>query len=95
MKLLFLVFPFALCMTAKSLKIPGAKIEARQSWTSLGCYIDNVSGRALTSGETVPGGANAMTNELCQAACLSAGFNYAGTEYGQECCKFTVPYSLP
>ena len=92
MKLLFVVFSFTLCMTAKGLKIPKAKIEARAStWESLGCYIDNVSGRALPNGEAVPGGANAMTNELCQAACLNAGFSYAGTEYGQECCKTTCP----
>lgn len=92
MKLLFVVFHFTLCIAAKGLKVPKAKIEARAStWKSLGCYIDNVSGRALPNGEAVPGGANAMTNELCQAACLSAGFSFAGTEYGQECCKTTCP----
>ncbi|KAE9363009.1 glycoside hydrolase family 128 protein [Stipitochalara longipes BDJ] len=62
-------------------------IEARSSWTFLGCYTDNVSGRALPNGET--GGSNAMTNELCQSNCLQAGFSIAGTEYGGECCNFT------
>lgn len=92
MKLLFVILPFTLCMAAKGLKVPRAKLQARAStWKSLGCYIDNVSGRALPNAEAVPGGANAMTNELCQAACLDAGFSYAGTEYGQECCKTTCP----
>lgn len=62
-------------------------IKARDSWTSLGCYTDNVSGRALPNGESVTGGSAAMTNELCQSACQAAGFTIAGTEYGGECCK--------
>jgi len=63
-------------------------IEPRSSWNFLGCYIDNVSGRALPNGEAVPGGATAMTNEVCQSTCLAAGFSIAGTEYADECCKF-------
>lgn len=62
-------------------------LEARAGWTRLGCYTDNVSGRALPNGEQVPGGSAAMTNELCQTACSAAGFTIAGTEYGGECCK--------
>jgi glucan 1,3-beta-glucosidase len=56
-------------------------------WNFRGCYIDNVSGRALPNGEQVPGGASAMTNELCQSTCLADGFSIAGTEYAGECCK--------
>lgn len=63
-------------------------IEIRSSWTHQGCYTDNVSGRALPNGEAVPGGTDAMTNELCQAACEAAGFSIAGTEYAGECCKY-------
>lgn len=62
-------------------------IRARDSWTYLGCYTDNVSGRALPNGEAVTGGSAAMTNELCQSACQAAGFSMAGTEYAGECCK--------
>jgi hypothetical protein len=62
-------------------------LEARAGWTFLGCYIDNVSGRALPNGEQVPGGTNAMTNELCESTCLAVGFSIAGTEYAGECCK--------
>ena len=60
---------------------------ASGSWKSLGCYTDSVSARTLTSSEAVTGGTNAMTNELCQTACLNAGFSIAGTEYAGECCK--------
>jgi hypothetical protein len=82
-----------LCLNASCMTIPGgatAKIEARSSWTFLGCYTDNVSGRAVPDGEAVAGGTDAMTNELCQATCLTAGFTLAGTEYGGECCKFPL-----
>ncbi len=64
-----------------------SSLEARTGWTFLGCYIDNVSGRALPNGEQVAGGTNAMTNELCESTCLAAGFLIAGTEYAGECCK--------
>ncbi|TAQ84788.1 hypothetical protein B7494_g6896 [Chlorociboria aeruginascens] len=60
-------------------------IEARSSWTFLGCYTDNVSGRALPNSEAVEGGSAAMTNELCQSACQAARFSIAGTEYSGEC----------
>jgi glucan 1,3-beta-glucosidase len=56
-------------------------------WTLLGCYTDsNSSGRALT-GYPVPGGARAMTIELCQSTCLGLGYILAGLEYADECCK--------
>lgn len=62
-------------------------VETRSTWNFLGCYADNVSGRALPNGASVPGGSAAMTNEACQTACLAAGYSIAGTEYGGECCK--------
>ncbi len=65
-------------------------IEARSTWTFLGCYTDNVSGRALPNGKAVAGGTNAMTNELCQSKCLADGFTIAGTEYAGECCEFVI-----
>lgn len=70
-------------------RVPASTIETRAAWTALGCYTDNVSGRALATGEAVAGGTNAMTNEACQTACSAAGFSIAGTEYGGECCKFS------
>jgi hypothetical protein len=59
----------------------------RSGWNFLGCYTDNVSGRALPHGVQVPGGTSALTNEACQSACLAAGYIFAGTEYAGECCK--------
>jgi glucan 1,3-beta-glucosidase len=56
-------------------------------WTFLGCYTDNVGGRTLMNGVQVPGGASAMTIELCEATCKSAGYTLAGVEYSGECCK--------
>lgn len=74
----------------------GAKltIEARSNWKFLGCYTDNVSGRALPNGEAVHGGTAVLTNELCQSTCLAAGFSIAGTEYGGECCKLIFKMKL-
>jgi hypothetical protein len=54
-------------------------------WAKTGCYTDSVAARALAFGAAVPGGAAAMTNELCQAACEAAGYALAGTEYSGEC----------
>lgn len=73
------------CMTIN--RDTTSAIKVRDSWTYLGCYTDNVSGRALPNGEAVKGGSAAMTNELCQSACKSASFSMAGTEYSGECCK--------
>lgn len=83
------VIAFALTATCMTIKLQDEanNIEKRASWSSLGCYTDNVSGRALTTSGVVPGGSSAMTNEACQTACSAAGFSYAGTEYAGECCK--------
>ncbi|KAI9735773.1 MAG: hypothetical protein M1818_006382 [Claussenomyces sp. TS43310] len=56
-------------------------------WTALGCYADLVSNgaRVLPYGANVPGGSQAMTNELCQSTCHSLGYVLAGTEYSGEC----------
>jgi glucan 1,3-beta-glucosidase len=52
----------------------------------LGCYTDNNGGRAM-KGSSVPGGAKAMTVELCQSTCSGLGYVLAGLEYADECCK--------
>jgi hypothetical protein len=65
-----------------------ALLSARYTeWIFLGCYTDNVSARSLPYGISVPGGPFDMTVKLCQAACLNDGFQYAGVEYADECCK--------
>lgn len=55
--------------------------SAPTAWTALGCYTDSVAARTLTTAE-YPG---TMTVELCTSACKSAGYVYAGVEYGGEC----------
>ncbi|OBT38942.1 hypothetical protein VE00_10491 [Pseudogymnoascus sp. WSF 3629] len=56
-------------------------------WKLLGCYTDNVSGRALPLGIPVPGGSGAMTVEACTTGCHGEGYVLAGLEYAGECCE--------
>ncbi|KAJ7591598.1 hypothetical protein C8J56DRAFT_1137522 [Mycena floridula] len=51
-------------------------------WVNIGCYSDNVSGRALTTGNL---GLPSTTNEACTSACFSRGFRFSGTEFSAEC----------
>ncbi|OBT70836.1 hypothetical protein VF21_10396 [Pseudogymnoascus sp. 05NY08] len=51
----------------------------------LGCYTDSVSARTLATNTQVQGGPGNQSPEVCTAACLAAGFRYAGTEYSSEC----------
>lgn len=85
----------ALSVGANSIAIRAEVARDNQAWSLLGCYVDNVSGRALPNGVSVPGGSGALTNAACQAVCLTAGFHIAGTEYSGECCKcFSLPIRL-
>lgn len=68
-------------------------LQVRGGWTALGCYTDNVSGRTLTYGAAVAGGASAMTVELCQSTCQGLGYILAGVEYADECCMYTISYT--
>jgi hypothetical protein len=62
--------------------LPGA-------WAYQGCYTD-IPGRSLTGGGYADD--KAMTDESCIAYCSSKGFQYAGTEYSQECyCGSSLP----
>lgn len=86
-RVIFAFAPTSLSLVANRDSLTSSIIETRANWNSLGCYIDNVSGRSLPNGIAVPGGSITMTNEVCQTACLSAGFSISGTEYAGECCK--------
>lgn len=77
------------CMTISAER--ASIVETRSTWNFLGCYTDNVSGRALPNALSIPGGSAAMTNEACQTACTAAGFSIAGTEYSGECCEYLTP----
>ncbi|KAL7424676.1 hypothetical protein Q5752_000360 [Cryptotrichosporon argae] len=52
------------------------------NWTSMGCYTEATSGRALSSYSFT---SSAMTPKLCVDTCNSKGYYYAGTEYSTEC----------
>ncbi|KAF8573858.1 WSC-domain-containing protein [Ramaria rubella] len=50
-------------------------------WVAAGCITDSVDTRTLST--NIP--FNFVTVGLCTSACLSAGFIFAGLEFGQEC----------
>ncbi|OIW32843.1 WSC-domain-containing protein, partial [Coniochaeta ligniaria NRRL 30616] len=57
------------------------------TYTSLGCYTEATSGRALTGNST--SNSTNMTASVCKAFCY--GYKYFGVEYGQECyCGNTI-----
>lgn len=64
---------------------------AALGWQSMGCYTDSVQVRSLGHAVQITGGGGAMTIELCQGACVAAGFKLAGAEYSGECyCDNTI-----
>ncbi|KAM7191558.1 putative fungistatic metabolite [Naviculisporaceae sp. PSN 640] len=65
--------------TLAQLTVPG---NLPGAWTYQGCYTD-VAGRTIGAAGYADGAA--MTNQACIAFCSSKGFQYAGTEYSQEC----------
>jgi hypothetical protein len=58
----------------------GKKAPIQTGWVEQGCYTDSVAQRTFKVGMQVDGGAAAMTNTKCQAACKAAGYIWAGTE---------------
>lgn len=70
---------------------PSPTIVGPAGWIADGCYIDSVAQRSLPNGVATPGGAGAMTVDLCTAACRAAGYTIAGVEYASECfCANTI-----
>lgn len=55
-------------------------------YTSIGCYTEATSGRALPNGR----GVDSPTVANCVQACSSDNFVYAGVEYGGEVCFLTL-----
>lgn len=62
-------------------------------WTSQGCYIDNTNGVRALSGASYAN-STGMSQESCIAFCAQSGYNYAGVEYAQECCKYSFCHHL-
>ncbi|KAF8156193.1 hypothetical protein K438DRAFT_2026364 [Mycena galopus ATCC 62051] len=51
-------------------------------WESLGCYSDNVDGRALVDAVNVVG---QVSLETCTTACFNAGMPFSGAEFADQC----------
>lgn len=54
------------------------------TWVSRGCYLDD-GVATLANRTTISGGDGGLTPDLCGTACWASGFNFAGTERGDEC----------
>jgi len=52
-------------------------------YTSIGCYTEATTGRALPNGFAMPAGNKHVAT--CVAGCAAKNYLYAGLEYGQEC----------
>lgn len=53
-------------------------------YKALGCYNDSAGTRTLSNTQYL-NTPNGMTIEVCTAACATAGYIFAGVEYGDEC----------
>ncbi|KAJ9115652.1 hypothetical protein QFC20_000979 [Naganishia adeliensis] len=62
-------------------------VKLPAGWSQIGCVQEPQGHRALnvTAKSVSPIQASFMTGVACANACLSAGFNLAGTQYSQEC----------
>ncbi|KAG8803723.1 hypothetical protein FRC17_006129, partial [Serendipita sp. 399] len=70
-------------------------VPSYNTWTSAGCYEDQVSARVLPYPVATNGGPSSMTVELCLDACFAAGYTIAGVEWSQECfCGYNLPPTL-
>ncbi|KAJ3826706.1 hypothetical protein F5880DRAFT_1628591 [Lentinula raphanica] len=62
---------------------PPITVPSVGNWTSLGCYSDGINGqRTLTVGVNLN---TPATVEECTASCFAAGYQYAGTEFADQC----------
>ncbi|KAK3383119.1 glyoxal oxidase-like protein [Lasiosphaeria ovina] len=73
--LLFSSFSLSFAQLNVPTTLPGA-------WAYQGCYTD-VPGRTIGAASYTSG--TLMTNQACISFCSNLGYQYAGTEYSQEC----------
>ncbi|KAJ3775846.1 hypothetical protein FB446DRAFT_723514 [Lentinula raphanica] len=67
---------------------PPITVPSVGNWTSLGCYSDGINGqRTLTVGVNLN---TPATVEECTASCFAAGYQYAGTEFADQCCEYDL-----
>ncbi|KAF1949918.1 DUF1929-domain-containing protein [Byssothecium circinans] len=70
------------CGGTNRLNVYTARQISPDTWNAIGCYTDSVGQRTLSVRQFPAGD---LTTESCVAACRSAGYFYAGTEYAGEC----------
>ncbi|KIK65233.1 hypothetical protein GYMLUDRAFT_39597 [Collybiopsis luxurians FD-317 M1] len=61
---------------------PPATVPKVGNWTSLGCYSDGVNGQRTLTVQLNPA---TITIESCTSACFAAGYEFAGTEFADQC----------
>lgn len=57
-------------------------------WSYSGCFPDSPSSRILPDASYVD--EVAMTEEACITLCAAGDYQFAGVEFGQECCEYTL-----
>ncbi|KAI1848042.1 hypothetical protein JX266_006155 [Neoarthrinium moseri] len=80
LSLLLLTPVLAIPATSHHAKHHGHIVRTVPNFTSLGCYTEASSGRAI---ELASYSSNSMTTQSCAAFCAS--YRFFGTEYGREC----------
>ncbi|GFZ50872.1 Endo-1,3-alpha-glucanase agn1 [Saitozyma sp. JCM 24511] len=77
------VYQLKATSTTSSSSSSSPTATASSSASSLGCYTDSGNPRLLTGPEKDYSGS--LTPAICQSYCGSAGYTYAGVEYGYQC----------
>ncbi|KAK7989480.1 hypothetical protein PG989_009795 [Apiospora arundinis] len=68
----------------KDTTFPDITAKTTDVYTPLGCYTDNADARPVFFRQDSLN-TSSLTTKACLQSCLSGGFPYAATEFGQEC----------
>lgn len=68
--------------SSTSTAAPSPTVSLPAGWSALGCTSDSTSARVLTGSYL---DTTSLTPQSCMARCQSAGFAYAGLQYGRQC----------
>jgi len=85
-RILVSIFALSLTAHAADLIIPQniSVSGVTSNWTYSGCYTDSVASRSLNGAGFTDA---SMTDESCVAYCAKNNWNFAATEYSNECCE--------
>ncbi|KAI0060121.1 hypothetical protein BV25DRAFT_1828231 [Artomyces pyxidatus] len=66
------------------------------SWVTLGCFTDDVNDRTLSHlAPSMYLEESTAEETICIAYCESQSFNFAGLEFGTQCCERNLSFILP